>query len=128
MKRNIIICLLLLTISLVFVSGCSNTDDMPADDGKFLGVVSNWNIDLDDKEYAAEVVIDEKLALEIGDAVLKSVYGQDALAETKFQVCELKDKDVFVVTRMPTEYEMGDDYNVAISKKDGTILRVWPWY
>ena len=125
MKRNIIICLLLLTISLVFVSGCSNADDMPADDGKFLGVVSGWDIDFDNEEGVADVIIDEKLALEIGNAVLKSVLGQDIITDTEFLVCEFKDKDIFIVSRSLKEYEMGEDYCVAISKKDGAILRVW---
>ena len=125
MKRNIIICLLLLTISLVFVSGCSNADDMPADDGKFLGVVSYWDIDFDNEAGVADIIIDEKLALEIGNAVLQSVFGQNLITDTEFLVGEVKDKDIFIVTRVLKGVEMGGDYNVAISKKDGAILRIW---
>ena len=39
---------------------------------------------------------------------------------------ELEDKDVFVVSRIPKGGEtLGSDYNVAISKKDGAIIKIW---
>lgn len=133
---NIII-LLLLCISMVLTSGCANTNadvvkgavDTTANTiGEFKGVVSNCDFDLESQTGipAKGLIIDEKLALEIGNAVIKSVYNEDVLLQTEFVVCELEDKDAWVVSRIPKGGEtLGGDYNVAISKKDGAIIKIW---
>lgn len=133
---NIII-LSLLCIFIVSTSGCTNTNtDVIKEDigmvvnttGEFKGIVSNWNFDLKSQigVPAKGLIVDEKLALEIGNAVIKSVYNENVLLQTKFVVCELEGKDVFVVSRIPKSDEtLGGDYNVAISKKDGAIIKIW---
>ena len=136
MNMNIII-LSLLCISMVSISGCANTNaDVVKGEtgmtvnstGEFKGVVSNWNFDLEKQigVPAKGLIVDEKLALEIGNAVIKSVYNENVLLQTEFVVYELEDKDVFVVSRIPKGGEtLGSDYNVAISKKDGAIIKIW---
>jgi len=119
----------------LFSNGCVNTnatqgvDKVSVQDvGKFVGVVPDSEFNLDDKSGIPSkgLIIDEKLALEIGNAVIKSVYNENVIEQTEFIVCELKDKDIFVVSRIPKGGEtLGGDYNVAISKIDGKILKVW---
>lgn len=96
-------------------------------EGKYYGIVSDYNFELGNESdiVSCEFVMTEKLALEIGNAVITSVYGEDVLTDTKFAVYELKDKDVFVVSRIPCDEILGGDYNVALSKTDGRIIKVW---
>lgn len=132
--NNIVIVLLSCSL-LLFSNGCVNTnatqgvDKVSVQDvGKFVGVVPDSEFNLDDKSGIPSkgLIIDEKLALEIGNAVIKSVYNENVIEQTEFIVCELKDKDIFVVSRIPKGGEtLGGDYNVAISKIDGKILKVW---
>lgn len=96
--------------------------------GEFKGVVSDWDIDLDSQVGVPTkgFIVDEKLALEIGNAVIKSVYNENILLQTEFVVYELKDKDIFVVSRIPKgDEKLGGDYNVAVNKKNGAILKIW---
>ena len=136
MKINAII-LSLLCILMFLTSGCVYTDaDVDQGEigmsinttGEFKGVISNWDLDLNSQSGVPvkELIVDEKLALDIGNAVIKSVYNEDVLLQTEFVVCELKDKDIFVVSRIPKGDEtLGGGYNVAISKKDGAIIKIW---
>ena len=89
MKMNLII-LLLLCASIASTSGCDNTNvdtiqgdvDMSVNtSGEFKGVVSNLKFDLDSQVGVPtkEFIVDEKLALEIGNAVIKYVYNEDIL-------------------------------------------------
>jgi len=64
------------------------------------------------------------LALEIGDAVLKEVFGEDRLSDTIFYVSENNNQDFYIVSRF-IEDVVGGGYNVAISKEDGKILKIW---
>jgi len=100
-------------------------DESMSSNGAFMGVLTNtWGTDFNDETGAfIGVSIDDKLALEIADAVLKSVYGAEKLKGSEFIVAEIGGSGYFVVTRhfnIP-----GGDYNVAISKDDGRILKIW---
>ena len=132
------IILSLLCVSMVLTSSCTATSsdvvkeksDMTVNTtlGEFKGVVSSSDFDFENQAKVSEkeMIVDEKLALEIGNAVIKSVYNENVLLQTEFVVCELENKDVFVVSRMPKDSEtLGGDYNVAISKKDGAIIKIW---
>ena len=74
---------------------------------------------------AKDFFIDDKLAFEIGSAILKKVYGEDKLLDYRFFVIEGLREGVFVVTALPHDRRMfGGEYSVAISKEDGKILSV----
>ncbi len=132
MKKIIIILFIMLLALFLYgyLSGMLFQGDKipPGDVGEFKGVISAQDINLDEKEGISgqEIVIDEKLALEIGNAVIKSVFDEHVIKETEYRVFELRGKDSFVVSRLPRDKLMlGGDYNVAISKIDGRILKVW---
>jgi len=93
-------------------------------DGEFRGVVVGY-VDFNDKtgDYTG-FSLDEELALEIGDAVLKRAFGADRIANTEFIVQEYI-YGYFVVTRFPYPIVPGYDFNVAINKEDGRILKIW---
>ena len=73
--------------------------------------------------------IDDKLAFEIGIAILAKAYGKDKIFGYRYFVSESTREGVFVITAIPvvdTEYIiLGGSYNVALSKEDGKILRIW---
>jgi len=122
-KREIITLLLLIAIilSVCALAACGEKQG----EGVFKGIVSGWNTDLDDITLTySDFVIDDKVALEIGDAVLKSILG-DKFNNTSFIVCEIADKNFYIITRIPDTNVPGVDYNIAISKEDGRILKIW---
>ena len=122
---------LMLCMVLTVVSGCSKNDN-----GEFRGVVEDkeiggWDYILNDYNLAFTFEelggIDEKLALDIGNAAIKSAWSradEKVLENTKFIIYEIKDMDVYVICRYYENW-MGGDCNVAISKKDGAILKLW---
>ena len=69
-------------------------------------------------------VITEALALEIGRAVLKDTYGE-VFSEETLTVKEVEKQKFFVVSFTQEGYALGGDFNVAINKKDGKILKIW---
>lgn len=125
MKKNKTIFILLLFILTISLVGCAKQENNK-DVGVFEGVVS-WDINLDTYlGYPIHDAIDEKLALDIGNVVIRSIYGEEILKKTDFLVCEPEGHDFYIVSRMPKDKKMlGDDYNVAISRIDGRILKVW---
>ena len=90
--------------------------------GIFKGV-ENWHIELDYIE-GVDYSITAEVALKIGDAVLEHVFGNKIL-DTVFSVSEISGKNYYVVSRLPNNLIPGEDYNVAIDKTDGSILKVW---
>ncbi len=96
------------------------------DNGEFLGVVSdgNWN-DHNHSDRIKDVVIDEKMALAIGDAVIKREFGEDAIEGYTFEVYEVKGENTFIVKRFAGGLNLASTYSVAISKIDGAIIRIW---
>lgn len=96
------------------------------DSGKYRGIVDDMP-DLDSTVGAHAIEIDEALALDIGNAVIKSAYGEEAVSinDTEFLVYEVKGKNIFVVSRGPKGGVLGGDHSVAIDKTDGSILKVW---
>jgi len=107
-----------------------NNDDgittSATDQGRFEGVVLDYSIDLEDAAGSySSFVVDEKLALDIGNAVLVHIFGDTILSDTYFVVREIADRGFIVVTRIPNSDVPGEDYSVAINKEDGRILRIW---
>lgn len=126
MRKTIAI---LLAFLLSFANGCKNEDNnSTTDEGEFLGVLSNVKIDFDNQDgaYNKDFIIDEKLALEIGNSILKSIYGESMLKNSDFIVYEVEGENIFVVSRVPKDNgTLGDDYNIAINKKNGAVLKIW---
>lgn len=105
-----------------------NTSNKAQEDtGKFLGVVTDSDIDLtEDATNLKDFSVNEKLALEIGNAVIKSIQGEDHFNNTEFLVYEIEGQNVIVVYRMPKNKQvLGGEINVAISKTNGQILKIW---
>jgi len=116
----------------VFFIDTENTKIAVEDIGTFNGLIEDWEININsDIDFVNSVPlngfeIDQELALDIGNAVLQSLGGKALLEETEFIVYELKDKNIYVITRVPKDNNiLGGDYNVAISKINGTILKIW---
>lgn len=127
--------LFMLCLLLTLISGCDNTNTDVNSKGEFLGYVTGDYYDRDYYDsnygiYPGEFEIDEELALDIGNSVIKSLCGDnedDILEKTEFVVYKIKedvDKDVFVVGRWYPD-RMGEGYYVAINKRDGAILKIW---
>jgi len=105
---------------------CENEEKVVDDEGVFEGVISYWSVDFNDTTGAyLDFVLDEVTAFKIGDAILKKVFGEEKIKNTTFTVCEIKGEGYFVVTRLPVPRIPGGEYNVAINKEDGKILKIW---
>ena len=93
--------------------------------GRGIGVITGWRIDLDDPIGTfTDFYVTEKLALEIGDAVLRGYISEEELAKMTLTVRDIPGRDFYVVSRF-YKGVAGGDYNVAINKEDGKILRIW---
>ncbi len=106
----------------------SNDSDVSSDhgEGEFLGVSERFGGDLNDMVGAkTDFFVDEHLALEIGDAVLESAYGDKVFDNTKYLLYEVANKGFYIFVRMSKDNIPGMDYNVAIGKKNGEILKIW---
>lgn len=123
------ILLVVLLCCFVFVPSCNINDSKTnIENATRKGTVS-WSLDFEKMDYGIDIKIDEDLALEIGDAVLRSHIGED-VENMELVICRPQLKDYFVVTRInkPDErgHISGNDYNVAINIADGRILKIWP--
>jgi len=128
MKKLIILLVggLLLTACASKNASNSEYEEVPGHGkGKFGGVLDE---DVDLKNITTGTCrisnMSSNLALEIGDAVLKEVFGEDRLSDTIFYVSEINNQDFYIVSRF-IENVAGGGYNVAISKEDGKILKIW---
>jgi hypothetical protein len=89
-----------------------------------LAVFAIYKINLRDSVGVyKDFVVTEALALEIGKAVLKHICGEEIFYENTLTVKEVK--KFFVVSFTQEGYALGGDFNVAINKKDGKILKIW---
>ena len=132
--KNVIV-FILCCVCMNFLYGCTNIDTNQvsedgfnnSDEGDFLGIISDMDLALYvEDNNSKKLVIDDKLALEIGNSVIKSVYGKDVLNKTEFLVYELKGEGVFIVSRIIKGGQtLGGDYNVAIRKETGSIIKIW---
>jgi len=129
MKKVVLIlpcCLLIMCTAPKDNSTDVNEKEKLINKGCFEKAVSALNIDFNDTTGSfTNFSIDEKLALEIGTAVLKKIYGEVLISNTSYIVREISEGGFFVVIRMPNNNIPGADYNVAINKKDGKILKIW---
>lgn len=81
---------------------------------------------MDEKTGAQKIIIDKNLALKIGDAIIKSTYSKEGYADTKLIITDYENKDIYVVSRIPKDPAViGNEISVAISKKDGAVLKIW---
>ena len=133
-KHITLLCIFLLTACAVI--GCMSEKtrgeidevdeqmERQTDTGRFLGVVSDW-VNWDDAGDFVGFTIDEELALDIGNAVLRRVYGENVIEDTRFLVGKIAGKDCFIITRLPKNHPaLGGEYNVAINA-NGEILKIW---
>ena len=124
MKKMIFIVLIIL--QMFFVTSCETQDVAKYSvwDEKVLGDFSLEDYNECDIAFA----IDEELAFEIGDAAMKSRVNDSKMEEYyKWEaiVIEITSQNLFVVSRIPNDGSEGGDINVAISKEDGRILKMW---
>ena len=95
------------------------------------GFYESFDIDFD---------VSEKLATKIGIVTLKTAFEEYDFSHNKFVVSEHEKEEIYIVSSVSkknAKYEGGrrwmvaDEkaapcFNVAISKKDGAILKIWP--
>lgn len=72
-----------------------------------------------------EVVIDEKLAAQIANAVFKHSKVEQFLSNTQCKVYDNPESKIYIVIRNIGNGAAGGDYCVAIRKTDGAIVRAW---
>jgi len=87
---------------------------------------STWEVVLENDFLAnTEFVIeDEQLALRIGDAIIRSYYGEDAVMNTYIYAKRVASEGCFVVCRYSKELIPGGGLNVAF-RYNGEIIRLW---
>ena len=103
-------------------------NNIELDRGEFCGIRKGANF----LSYPAslikngqDAVKDEKLALEIGNAILKAYYGDEVVKNTEFRVSESGDRKLFKISRLENDSNiMGSSPSVVIRKKDGAIMMV----
>ena len=69
--------------------------------------------------------MDGEMALEIGNAVLESIYGAEIAEYDAYSVRYIEDKEIYLVSRAIGKDVLGGCFTVVISKKNGEILKVW---
>lgn len=76
-----------------------------------------------------EFYITDNVAIEIGNSVLKSIYGEEIFNDTEYLLTYYKIDKAYIFTRIPKKegYEtLGCPYyEVLISALDGSILGIW---
>ena len=114
------------------LSSCKSSIDNRKDDSEVEAMVSGGIFEegvvgsLEDfGGVNVEFSLDKETALEIGDIVLRKAFGDERLRNSTFVVSDLIAENLFIVTRLPMNYVPGEDYNVALDKSDGRILKVW---
>ncbi|MCD7855807.1 MAG: hypothetical protein LUG66_09395 [Clostridiales bacterium] len=136
-------------ILIIFLLGCSNVanefespySDEEAKDSESIynekeyeGVVSAYSCDIDyylnEFPLSFEMGVDDKLALEIGTAIVKSIWNTDKIDNIYSSVCEVENRNVYIVTAAKTNVTDGiislyDGYSVVINKENGAIVKVW---
>lgn len=115
--------IIFILVTILSFSGCTsshiNYDDIELR-------LADGEPNLNDRTGVQEIVIDKNLALEIGDAAIKSTYSERAYVDTKLIIYDYKNSDIFIVTRSPKDQGIiGNEICVAIDKKNGAILKIW---
>jgi len=133
-----ILLLLFLGCIIFMACSCSNTNNKNESNGDIItknGVrykkySHTSEVDLDDTiGTILDFEISEDLAAEIGDCILKSAYSKVDFSDAELVLLKHKNRDVFIVGIWPVYDDQtdggGGGYNVAISKADGKILKIW---
>ena len=133
-----ILLLLFLGCIIFMACSCSNTNNKNESNGDIItknGVrykkySHTSEVDLENKlGTILDFEISEDLAAEIGDCILKSAYSKVDFSDTELVLFKNRNRDIFTVSRWPAyddqTYGGGGEYNVAISKADGKILKIW---
>ena len=76
------------------------------------------------RDYGFEMTVDEHLALEIWNAVIARLYSQAMIDSTDYTLYEVKEENIYVLSRY-VKGTLGGDINVAISKENGAIVKIW---
>ena len=74
--------------------------------------------------YPRNAVPDEETALNIAEAVLVSVYGEDVLSSKPFNVAFDESNQVWIIKGSLPEGTNGGVPEIVIKKHDGTILKI----
>jgi len=107
---------------------CKSEESDSVGEGRYIGFFDDWVWELvleDDFLANTDFVIeDEQLALKIGDAILRSYYGEDAVMNTHLVVQRVASEGCFIVCRYSKELIPGGGLNVAF-RYNGEIIRLW---
>ena len=119
--------ILIVCSALIIFSGCAKQDSnqkLSELHDVYFATSSNGDY-LDLENGGVEWEMNGEMALEIGNAVLESIYGAEIAEYDAYSVCYIEKKEVYLVIRSLGKDVLGGCFTVAISKKNGEILKVW---
>lgn len=126
MKKTVLT--LILTL---FIAGCSNisiSHSKNEENKTKARIRSNFSLNLEKRTLSSTSIkdfeINDELAVEIGNSILKSIYGDKAMCNTTSHIEYIEDDGVFWFVRGNPD-QLGGDYNVAINKYNGKIELIW---
>lgn len=82
-----------------------------------------------DKLVFRDFEVTDEMAIDIGNAVVKAVYGEEIIDKTIYNLAYIKKDGIYWFARVPkpkngVSTTLGGSYDVYIRKKDGAILEV----
>ena len=126
MKFNIIVLTLLI---LMFLCSCKNQSSVSIPTGEYNKIDAseyNLNIKVGEGAILGDYVDNAVTAQSIGDAVIKSIVGEDKF--NKLIGCSVsydEKNGIWLINRNMGPDVAGGDYTCAIRKNNGEILKVW---
>ncbi len=120
----------IMMILCVILCSCKNKEYIGKNVGiRRMGLTNYASEDFKPSSAVENFEIDEDLAINIGNSVLKSVYGEDIINSSEYVLAYYEDVGIYKFARIPDNSEaingMGEDWAVIIRKSDGAILKVW---
>ena len=130
MKHKLLIILLICSLLTACTSQKSqSTDSDKKFDFEIIDKNHNYYIDVNaiSINYTPNGLnMDENTAYVIGNAVLESAFSKAACEEREHcEIYELKDENIYVITRNHGGRYIGGDIYVAIDKNTGETIKVW---
>ena len=125
LNRYLIVILLL--VGVMFSMNACNKNNQSISQG--YSIISGDDYNLNTEENGSinrDFVTNVQTAQSIGDAVIKSVVGEEKFKKLSkiFIFYDPKEK-IWIINRALDENVLGGDYNCAISQSNGEILKVW---
>lgn len=120
MRKYAIIAFVLIGAILIMTSCTSSKSENEAARGNDISIES-----IKDGVIKGDMVKDAATAQAIGDAVIKSVTGEEFNKLSEVNVSYNSQDKIWVITRSLGKDTLGGDYNCAIRESDGQIIKVW---